>query len=38
MMEYLFTLPLLPSHQGRGDYKATPSPLVGEGQGEGVAE
>ena len=27
------TLPLVPSHQGRGNI---PSPLVGEGQGEGV--
>ncbi|MBI5408717.1 MAG: UTP--glucose-1-phosphate uridylyltransferase, partial [Nitrospirae bacterium] len=28
------TLPLIPSRQGRGDIK-TPSPLVGEGRGEG---
>ncbi len=30
----LATLPLFPSHQGRGDLQA-PSPLVGEGWGEG---
>ena len=29
------TLPLIPSHQGRGEYIETPSPLVGEGRGEG---
>jgi hypothetical protein len=29
-----YTLPLVPSRQGRGSFK-TPSPLVGEGKGEG---
>jgi hypothetical protein len=29
---YFYTLPSIPSHQGR----ETPSPLVGEGKGEGV--
>ena len=29
-----YTLPLIPSRQGRGDLK-TPSPLAGEGRGEG---
>ncbi len=31
-----FTLTLALSHQGRGDLFLTPSPLVGEGWGEGV--
>jgi very-short-patch-repair endonuclease len=35
---FIFTLPLIPSHQGRGKYvipiKVSP-PLAGEGQGEG---
>jgi nitrogenase molybdenum-cofactor synthesis protein NifE len=29
------TLPLAPSHKGRGDKGSSPSPLVGEGRGEG---
>jgi len=32
--QILFTLPLIPSHQGKGDLTA-PSPLEGEGWGEG---
>jgi cobyrinic acid a,c-diamide synthase len=37
-VDRFFTLPLTPSHQGRGSYaEKLPSPPVGEGQGEGEA-